>query len=370
VDTKGESVWRRWFGKRREVESDPPARDPAARETLGRLLRVFVDLDIDLAEPEAKRRLGQLTRWAAEVVAALGPRDPDEPPVPEPDWVSLRKTFTRHRRAERHFVAETIGGFREALVNVAQSLTRTVESDGAGDARVARSIAGLKALARTPTIDLQRLRSSVMETVGVVEAAANERAERHQQEVGRLRDILRAMRVELKRANEKAETDPLTGLANRASLDGHLAGTAAIGAFRNSPTTLILMDLDHFKRVNDDHGHLAGDAVLRTVGERLRALGLRETDLIARYGAKSSPSSSTSVAKTTGSRSPSVSGPPSTPSTSSTRAPASTSPRPSASRSASSTRRRRRGSSAPTRRSTAPSPMAAIRSASPPDGPR
>jgi len=284
VDTKGESVWRRWFGKRREVESDPPARDPAARETLGRLLRVFVDLDIDLAEPEAKRRLGQLTRWAAEVVAALGPRDPDEPPVPEPDWVSLRKTFTRHRRAERHFVAETIGGFREALVNVAQSLTRTVESDGAGDARVARSIAGLKALARTPTIDLQRLRSSVMETVGVVEAAANERAERHQQEVGRLRDILRAMRVELKRANEKAETDPLTGLANRASLDGHLAGTAAIGAFRNSPTTLILMDLDHFKRVNDDHGHLAGDAVLRTVGERLRALGLRETDLIARYG--------------------------------------------------------------------------------------
>lgn len=279
-----ESVWQRWFGKRHAADESSPSRDAAVRETLARVLKDYADLDIDLAEVEAKRRLGRFASWAAEILRGLGPAGADDPPAADPDWGALRTNFTRHRRAERHFVTETIGGFRQALVDVAQGLTRTVESDGSNDERVAKSLAGLKELARTPTIDVSRLRHSVFETVEVVEAAANERSKRHSREVGRLRDILRTMRVELKRVTAQAETDPLTGLANRASLDAHLAGTAAIGAFRGSATSLLLLDLDHFKNVNDHHGHPAGDAVLRNVGDTLRALGLRDTDLIARYG--------------------------------------------------------------------------------------
>lgn len=279
-----ESVWQRWFGRRRAADEAPGPHDAAVRETLARVLKDYTDLDIDLAEAEAKIRLGRLASWGAEILRGLGPSDADDPPTLDPDWGTLRTTFARHRRAERHFVSETVGGFRQALVDVAQGLTRTVESDGSSDERVSKSVAGLKELASTPSIDVSRLRSSVLQTVEVVEAAAGERSRRHNREVGRLRDILRTMRVELKRVTAQAETDPLTGLANRASLDAHLAGTAAIGAFRGSATSLLLLDLDHFKNVNDSHGHPAGDAVLRNVGDVLRALGLRETDLIARYG--------------------------------------------------------------------------------------
>lgn len=78
----------------------------------------------------------------------------------------------------------------------------------------------------------------------------------------------------------QSERDPLTGLANRRyfqaamkqmSVDGQLAGT------------VFLLDIDHFKRINDEHGHAAGDAVLVAMAQRL-ADALREPDLVVRWG--------------------------------------------------------------------------------------
>ncbi len=76
----------------------------------------------------------------------------------------------------------------------------------------------------------------------------------------------------------QAEHDPLTGLANRASLQARVdaAGPHFHGA-------LFLMDIDHFKQVNDRHGHAAGDRVLVEIARRLEGV-LRERDLVARWG--------------------------------------------------------------------------------------
>jgi diguanylate cyclase (GGDEF)-like protein/PAS domain S-box-containing protein len=81
-------------------------------------------------------------------------------------------------------------------------------------------------------------------------------------------------------AQRELHVDPLTGLANRRHLDDALRG----GAWLSSRTrSAIVMDVDHFKAINDAHGHLVGDEVLTEVGRRLRA-GVRDTDLLARWG--------------------------------------------------------------------------------------
>ena len=79
-----------------------------------------------------------------------------------------------------------------------------------------------------------------------------------------------------------ALTDPLTGLANRRSFDLEL-GAVGARAGRSSPAQLVMVDIDHFKRVNDAHGHDTGDQVLRIVGEVLLANVRRDT-LVARVG--------------------------------------------------------------------------------------
>jgi diguanylate cyclase (GGDEF)-like protein len=80
-----------------------------------------------------------------------------------------------------------------------------------------------------------------------------------------------------------AETDPLTNLMNRrAFMDAAADAMRYFHRYNRSIATLIV-DIDHFKRVNDHHGHAAGDAVIRRIGE-LIAQTLRETDKVARFG--------------------------------------------------------------------------------------
>jgi diguanylate cyclase (GGDEF)-like protein len=81
----------------------------------------------------------------------------------------------------------------------------------------------------------------------------------------------------------EAVHDPLTQLFNRRYLDSAMPALASAADRRDTPITLALVDLDHFKRVNDVHGHLAGDKVLRHIG-KLFATSLRPSDIVARWG--------------------------------------------------------------------------------------
>jgi diguanylate cyclase (GGDEF)-like protein len=77
--------------------------------------------------------------------------------------------------------------------------------------------------------------------------------------------------------------DPLTGLANRALFLGRLTEAVAVRDRGRRTLTLLFVDIDGFKTVNDNFGHGAGDAVLRTVAERL-LVNMRDGDLVARLG--------------------------------------------------------------------------------------
>lgn len=84
-------------------------------------------------------------------------------------------------------------------------------------------------------------------------------------------------------AEREALTDPLTGLANRRRFDDLLAGVVARARPEGQPVSLLALDLDHFKQVNDQYGHQAGDAVLRGVAWVLREC-VRGIDTPARLG--------------------------------------------------------------------------------------
>ena len=78
-------------------------------------------------------------------------------------------------------------------------------------------------------------------------------------------------------------TDPLTGLPNRREFNNRLEERMAAWNRRGEQFSLLLVDVDHFKKLNDQHGHLAGDQVLAAMGRTLRA-AIRREDAVARYG--------------------------------------------------------------------------------------
>jgi diguanylate cyclase len=109
-------------------------------------------------------------------------------------------------------------------------------------------------------------------------------ANRHlQQQLASAETKLQAQSRELETHAAEARTDALTGLANRRAFDHELA--MRYGEFRRNGAifSVAMLDVDHFKRFNDMHGHQAGDEVLRNLAKVFRKHA-REIDLVARYG--------------------------------------------------------------------------------------
>ncbi len=96
------------------------------------------------------------------------------------------------------------------------------------------------------------------------------------QELDKIRDSLKV-------AEQRSNTDALTGLANRRALEEFLRSAQIAAMEVGDPLSILMIDIDHFKKFNDSHGHQVGDQVLRLVGKVLQE-SVRDVDLAARYG--------------------------------------------------------------------------------------
>jgi len=104
--------------------------------------------------------------------------------------------------------------------------------------------------------------------------------------LSRSRRINRSLRKDMAKLSDESQHDALTGAHNRFFGEALLQGLAAENAARpagQAPGVALLLDADHFKRVNDQHGHAAGDAVLIELTRRLQAM-LRDGDAVVRWG--------------------------------------------------------------------------------------
>lgn len=138
---------------------------------------------------------------------------------------------------------------------------------------------------------LRRLPTDRQDEVGRIARAARRvalRAVRYQHEANRLRRtldhrVLQATDQATRQLKRLALRDPLTDLGNRRFLDENLASLVHLARAGNEDLLCVLIDIDHFKQVNDTRGHAAGDELLVILGSLLRAT-VRRTDLAARLG--------------------------------------------------------------------------------------
>ncbi len=129
-------------------------------------------------------------------------------------------------------------------------------------------------------------RAKVREVVSSLVLATKEAASTNQTLDARLKETkseIEALRETLEAVRVEALTDPLTGVSNRKHFEETLVHAIEHAVQQRSPLSLIVLDIDFFKRFNDTYGHLTGDQVLRLVGVTMReTVGSRAT--LARFG--------------------------------------------------------------------------------------
>ncbi|MFP7722406.1 sensor domain-containing diguanylate cyclase [Lysobacter sp. A3-1-A15] len=292
----------RWAERQRDLLLGPAADrsavdifvlDAQGRVLMGPAGQVGRTLATDSARAVAQRPNGHVAEtWDDGVQYLTGyartGRDPDAPTL---GWhVLVRETRTSamaELRDLRHTLTAVVGVL--ALLSVAGALL------------LARKIgAPLHALAEAATVMRTGLAVVKLPQLGGYREAQQlssalstlfDQVGRREHELRELADTLER-RVEertreLHSANDALErlsvTDSLTGLNNRRYFDNQLAHEMQRARQQLQPLSLLLVDLDHFKRINDTHGHPAGDRVLQLVADLLDQ-GLRPTDAIARIG--------------------------------------------------------------------------------------
>jgi len=129
---------------------------------------------------------------------------------------------------------------------------------------------------------LEQIREVVTKVANETRVIAKQN-ERLQTQLAQTTDQLTEMRYNLDQVHRESQIDPLTEVGNRKFFDHELAHAMNEAAASTTPLTLLIVDIDHFKKFNDTHGHLIGDQVLRLVA-RTMVENLKGRDVIARFG--------------------------------------------------------------------------------------
>ena len=191
---------------------------------------------------------------------------------------------------------ERLASFLGTLTEAHEGYSESVESARTFNQELREQVSGLQASVQE-AVDLHSLKQSLearldglLNTVSEHQKHRDGReeevAQRLQsltQKVADMEQEAQSFRDHLEEQRQKALIDPLTGLPNRAGWGERLELEMARWKRYGGELALAVLDIDHFKRINDGYGHLAGDKVLKIIAGEL-AKRLRKTDFIARFG--------------------------------------------------------------------------------------
>jgi diguanylate cyclase len=137
--------------------------------------------------------------------------------------------------------------------------------------------------ALTQLDDIRKIKESLRTEVSAMKQIIQEKQSTDSRRIDSLSEEITVLRSSLEQVKDASQMDALTGAFNRMTLDSRMQWMIQRSHIVWSPVSLLMCDLDDFKRINDTHGHLVGDRVLKCFVQECKAM-FRSDDFIARYG--------------------------------------------------------------------------------------
>ncbi|WP_428311329.1 GGDEF domain-containing protein [Hydrocarboniphaga sp.] len=271
--------------------AEPFSAPPALTQTLQRLLDRLSDL------PEAAKRAKELLDKIADL------RGHDALAVVAVQVADLADAQAQSLRREKVEADRLLQMFNERLEDIAEHLRG--ETEERASAQADGQAFGRQLLSETEALythtreasDLASLQSQVYRRLTAIDQRVRDHRAREDARVATHRERNEALRLRIeelenqtqalshsvRKLERKASRDGLTGVPNRAAYDERVATELAAWKRDQKPRSIAAFDVDHFKLINDQYGHTAGDKVLQVLAKQL-GKRLRDHDFLARYG--------------------------------------------------------------------------------------
>ena len=254
-------------------------------DALGGILASFGRHAFDMPDRPALDVSSEFGRWqrhatmgvpvtSSETASSVGIRDRD--------WDGVLRSFSEQRREESRYVDSAVGELRDALWACVETVHNAVKIDQKTDVTAEAQMERAKtAINRLQT---GNIKAEVLGAVAAIQDALQARRDQQEMQYVSLATKLDRLGRQLEEAKKEGTTDPLTSLGNRKLFDSSAQRAMHLHSMGRTPVTLVMIDLDKLKFVNDMYGHQAGDAFITGIAKSMARVFLRQSDIICRYG--------------------------------------------------------------------------------------
>ncbi|MGZ3804370.1 MAG: GGDEF domain-containing protein [Pseudobdellovibrionaceae bacterium] len=194
----------------------------------------------------------------------------------------LRQFFSSYRFDEYTYIQNTFDDFKRIIWDFAEQLSEDIEYEHAQDAETAKSLDALREAVDANSIEA--LRSKSREFIDYYIKYQSQKEERRTKRLSSMKKNLSSIKKQLMEANRNMRVDHLTSAFNRKSFDEQMKKHMHMAVISQTPVSLMILDIDFFKKINDSYGHDIGDYILKECVKMLKEVFHRDEDFVARIG--------------------------------------------------------------------------------------
>lgn len=194
----------------------------------------------------------------------------------------FRQFFSAYRIDETTYFQKTFEDFRTIIWDFVDQLAEDVSNEQKDDSEIRTSLDQLKEAVESNSIDQLKAQSRKF-----IDHYVEKQFKKEKRRNGRMKSIrknLSKVKKQLDEASTEANTDGLTGINNRKAFDQAAKEQARLAAASGDALALIMLDIDHFKKINDTYGHSVGDFAIKELAAMLKKHFQGDNDFIARVG--------------------------------------------------------------------------------------
>lgn len=254
-------------------------------DAFGQVLSAYAQGSFDLPDVSSSEAGEELERWRRHTVLGV-PLSASESHgslgAAERDFRGAARALTEHRRREKRYVESALTDLRDALWACVERVHTVAQADLQADE--ATSIQITRVQTAIHGIETSAVKNEVLQAISAITDISRSRRDTQQVAFGMLAERIDQLGSQLEEAKRESETDTLTGLGNRKRFERAAQRAVQLHTLNRAPVSLVLVDLDHLKQINDGYGHSAGDATLQTTADALSRVFLGDSDVICRIG--------------------------------------------------------------------------------------